>query len=262
MNRENTLFAVVGLLLGYAAAFTLVVYLNQGAPPAAASAPQGAQASSSEQSTVSVREQQRLQSDAAQSAQKARAEPDNFEAQQAAANASVSAGDYEGAIDFLTRANKIKPDDYETLLMLGRANFEAQRFDVAGSWYALALKRKPEDLDARSELALTYFLRTPPDVERAVSEFNAALARDPAHEMTLHNMTLVFIQTGRLKEAEATLARLEKASPGNDKLPVLRERLKEAQGSGGRPAGQTSSGGGSPAPPAGAAGAQKKTPTD
>lgn len=257
MNRENTLFAVVGLLLGYAAAFTLVVYLNQG-QPAASSAPragQEGQAAAGEQSTVTVKEQQRLQTEAVQASQKARQEPENFEAQIAAANASVGASDYEGAIDFLTRANKLRPDDYETLLMLGRANFEAQRFDVAGRWYMDALKRKPDDLDARSELALTYFLRTPPDVDRAVAEFNAALARDPAHEMTLHNMTLVYIQAGKLAEAEATLARLAKASPQNEKLPMLRERLKEAR-AGGKPAGETSSGGG------GASGAQKKTPTD
>ena len=250
MNRENTLFAVVGLLLGYAAAFTLVVYLNQGQP--ASRAAQGAGGASGEQTTVAVKEQQRLQSEAELAAQKARQEPENFDAQVAAANASVGANDYEGAIDFLTRANKLRPDDYETLIMLGRANFEAQRFDVAGRWYTNALKRKPDDLDARSELALTYFLRTPPDVDRAVSEFNAALSRDPSHEMTLHNMTLVFIQAGRLKEAEATLARLEKASPQNEKLPMLRERLKEARAGGGKSPGETTPGGG----------AQKKTPTD
>ena len=39
MNRENVLFAVVGLLLGYVVAFHLVVYVNQGqSAPAAAPA--------------------------------------------------------------------------------------------------------------------------------------------------------------------------------------------------------------------------------
>src|SRR5918993_3449046 len=254
MNRENTLFAAVGLLLGYAAAFTLVVYLNQGPAPAARGQAAGGAASSG-QPMNAVKEQQRLESEAAQATQKARQEPENFEAQVAAANASVGTGDYEGAIDFLTRANKLRPDDYDTLLMLGRANFEARRYDVAGRWYTDALKRKPEDLDARSELALTYFLRTPSDLDRAVSEFNATLARDPSHEPTLHNMTLVYIQTGKFSEAEAALARLEKASPQNDKLPMLRERLREARsGSGNKSPDETSA--------RGAAGAQKRTPSD
>ncbi len=256
MNRENTLFAAVGLLLGYAAAFTLVVYLNQGAP---ASSQRGGPSTAGE-STVTVKEQQRLQSEAEQASQKARSEPENFDAQVAAANANVSIGDYEGAIDFLTRANQLRPEDHETLMMLGRANFEAQRFDVAGRWYTDALKRRPDDLDARSELALTYFLRTPSDLDRAVTEFNATLARDPSHEPTLHNMTLVYIQTGKFSEAEAALARLEKASPRNDKLPMLRERLKEARAAGGeKTGGETTSGGGSGANPTAA---QKKTPTD
>lgn len=254
MNRENTLFAAVGLLLGYAAAFTLVVYLNQGPAPASRGAAAGGAAASG-QPMNAVKEQQRLESEAMQATQKARQEPENFEAQVAAANASVGTGDYEGAIDFLTRANKLRPDDHETLLMLGRANFEARRYDVAGRWYTDALKRKPEDLDARSELALTYFLRTPSDLDRAVSEFNATLARDPSHEPTLHNMTLVYIQTGKFSEAEAALARLEKASPQNDKLPMLRERLREARSGGGnRSPGETSA--------RGAAGAQKRTPSD
>src|SRR5918993_3856537 len=253
MNRENTLFAAVGLLLVYAAAFTLVFFLTRGPPPASRGQAAGGAASSG-QPMNAVKEQQRLESEAAQATQKARQEPENFEAQVAAANASVGTGDYEGAIDFLTRANKLRPDDYDTLLMLGRANFEARRYDVAGRWYTDALKRKPEDLDARSELALTYFLRTPSDLDRAVSEFNATLARDPSHEPTLHNMTLVYIQTGKFSEAEAVLARLEKASPQNDKLPMLRERLREARNSGNKSPGETSA--------RGAAGAQKRTPSD
>lgn len=262
MNRENTLFAFVGLLLGYAAAFTLVVSLNQGQPPAG-SAQRGAQGGAAQagQSTVTVKEQQRLQSEAAQAAQKARQEPDNFDAQVAAATASGGVGDYEGAIDFLTRANKLRPDDYDTLVSLAGANFEAQRFEVAGGLYELALKRKPDNLETRSALALTYFLRTPRDLDRAVSEFNAALARDPSHEMTLHNMTLVYIETGKLREAAEMLARLEKASPQSDKLPMLRERLKEARTSPGHTGSATSSGA-NPPPNGAPAGAQKRTPTD
>ena len=93
------------------------------------------------------------------------------------------------------------------------------------------------------------------NLDRAVTEFNATLARDPSHEPTLHNMTLVYIQTGKFSEAEAALARLEKASPQNDKLPMLRERLREARGAGGNKApGETSA--------RGAAGARKRTPSD
>ncbi len=252
MNRENTLFAIVGLLFGYAVAFSLVVYLNQGQTAPRVTPPGGQQQAGENLPMNAVKDQQKLKSEAEAAAQKARQESENFDSQIAAANASVGVEDYEGAIDFLTRANKLRPDDYETLLMLGRANFEAQRFEVAGRWYADALKRKPEDLDARSELALTYFLRTPPDVNRAVAEFNTALARDPGHEVTLHNLTLMYIETGKISEAEATFARLEKASPDSDRLPRLRERLKEARVK--PPTASTA--------PGSTSAGQKKTPTD
>jgi cytochrome c-type biogenesis protein CcmH/NrfG len=257
MNRENTLFAFVGLLLGYAVAFTLVVYLNQGQPPTravqAGSEGQLAEGAGGQQLPMNaVKDQEKLKSAAQQAALKAREEPESFESQVAAANAGVEAGDFEGAIDFLTRANKLKPEDYETLLMLGRANFEARRYEVAGRWYTEALQRKPDDSDARSELALTYYLRTPSDLTRAVSEFNTALAKNPGHEVTLHNLTLVYIETGKLPEAEATFAKLEKASPASERLPVLRERLKEARG-------KTAS---EPSAKDGVNAKQKKTPTD
>jgi tetratricopeptide (TPR) repeat protein len=231
MTRENGLFGLVGLLFGYAAAFTLVVYLNQSQPPVRSSLSGGQAASgqSSERPMNAVKEQAQIKLQAEQTANQARQQPDNFEAQVAAANASAGARDFEGAIDFLMRANKLRPDDYDVLIKLGNANMETRRFDVAETWLKEAIKLKPNDADARSELALTFFLREPPDVDRAVSQFREALKIQPDHVPSLHNLVLMYIQLGRVTDAEATLAKLERASPENDNLPMLRKELKDAR---------------------------------
>jgi tetratricopeptide (TPR) repeat protein len=243
MNRENVLFSVVGLLLGYVIAFHLVVYVNQSqAAPAAASAGQSAAGLPADHPTVSDEDganRQQLLADAEKAADAARKAPDSFDAQLKAAEGYFQAGSFEDAIDFMTRANKLRPDDYNTVVRLGTVYSSAGRFDDAARWYTAALAKRPEDCDARSELALTFYLRKPSQPEKAIAELRRCLQSDPNHVMSLHNLTLMLLETKQYAESEATLARLEKLDPTYEDLPRLRERLRTAR-----------------------AGAQQKSPTD
>lgn len=232
MNRENVLFSLVGLLIGYVVAFHLVVYVNQNhaataAPAAASSAAAGLPADHPDAGDGADR--QRLLAAAEQAASAARKEPDNFDAQLKAAEGFFAAGSYEDAIDFMTRANKLRPDDYETVVRLGNVYSSAGRFDDAARWYTAALDKRPGDCDARSELALTFFLRKPSQPEKAITELRRCLQTDPDHVASLHNLTLMLIETKQYAESEATLARLERADPTYDQLPRLREELRKAR---------------------------------
>jgi tetratricopeptide (TPR) repeat protein len=131
------------------------------------------------------------------------------------------------------------PDDYNTVVRLGTVYSSAGRFDDAARWYTAALAKRPEDCDARSELALTFYLRKPSQPEKAIAELRRCLQSDPNHVMSLHNLTLMLLETKQYAESEATLARLEKLDPTYEDLPRLRERLRTAR-----------------------AGAQQKSPTD
>ena len=234
MTRENILFAVIGLLFGYLVAFHLVVYLNQNQPArvAAATAADSSGNLPPDHPAVpsnDVKDRQRLQSAAERAAQTARQDPQNFDAQVAAANAYFQAGAFDQAIDFLTRANKLRPDDYDTLVRLGNVYSSAEQFDDAEKWYKAALSKKPDDCDTRSELALTYYLRTPKQTDKAIAELKHSLEINPNHVPSLHNLSLMLIEQKQFTEAEATLARLEKAEPGYEQLPQLREELDKAK---------------------------------
>jgi len=230
MNRENVLFVVVGLLLGYVIAFHFVVYVNQQeAEAGAAAAEAGLPADHPELPTNDVKERQRLRTAAEEAGRAARADAGNFDAQTRAARAFLDARDYEGAIDFLTRANQLRPDDYETLVRLGHANTGAERFEDAERWYKAALARRPDDADVRTELAATYYFRRPSEPDKAMAVLRETLQRDPGHIATLHNLAYLLIKAGQLQEAEEMLSRLERADPSYPQLPGLREELEKAR---------------------------------
>ena len=252
MNRENILFSVVGLLLGYVIAFHLVVYVNQGQAAQNAAAPAAEAAMPADQQATGgadPAEQQRMLAAAEESARAAREKPQDFDAQLRAAEAYFQAGSFEDAIDFMTRANKLRPDDYDTVVKLGNIYSSARRFEDAARWYTAALAKKPDDCDTRSELALTYYMRTPSQPEKAVSELRRALEIDPNHVPSLHNLTLMLLETKQYAESETMLARLERADPTYDQLPRLRGELERARS-------------GAPGGAEGGGGAQKKAPTD
>jgi tetratricopeptide (TPR) repeat protein len=245
MTRENILFGVVGLLLGYVIAFHLVVHINQTRPDGGADAlPEGHPAVAG----GAGGDAQGLKTAAEAAGRAADDAPKDFEAQSRAAEAYIQASGYEDAARFLARANALKPDDYDTLVRLGTVYSAASRFDEAERWYRAALDKKPDDLDARSELALTYFMRTPPQSDRAIAELRRNLESDPTHLPSLHNLTLMYLETRRLDEAEATLEKIESVKPDYEQLPQLRDEVEKARRAG--------------APPDSAGKGAKKSPTD
>lgn len=239
MNKENVLFSVVGLLLGYVIAFTFVVYVNQregsGAGPGA-----GAGNAAAEQSGMSA-EEAKFREDLKQVDAEARRKPEDFDLQMRAADMHLTLHEFEEAIDFLTAAQKLRPDEYRVVVELGNANFEAGRYEVAEQWYKEALRKNPEDIDVRTDLGLTYFFRTPKDVESALAEFRRSLERDPRHELTLQNITAVLTQRANdaavdaglkrkaVEEAEQTLARLEEVNPTNPTVTTFRDSIRRAR---------------------------------
>ena len=251
MNRENILFTVVGLLLGYLIAFHLVVYVNQGQPtPAAGAAPAGPESAEGMPpdhpalSAGEAKERERLLAEAGETARAARENPEDFEAQLKAAEGYIQAGSFEDAIDFMTRANKLRPDDYDTVVKLGNLYSSGGRFEDAARWFTAALAKRPDDCDARSELAVTYFMREPSQPERAITELRRSLEINANHVPSLHNLTLMLMKTKKYSESESMLARLERADPTYEDLPRLRQELEKERG--GAAGNSSPAGGGKP----------------
>ena len=158
--------------------------------------------------------------------EKARSEPNNYDAQMRAAAMYAQINRYDQALEFLLKANQLRPDSYETIVALGDVNYDLDKYDAAEKWYTVALQKKPDDVNVRTDLGTTFIKRTPPDFDRAVKEFRRSLEINPNHEQTLHNLVIALTQKGDLKEAEATLNKLESVNPNTPDLDKLRSDIK------------------------------------
>jgi tetratricopeptide (TPR) repeat protein len=233
MTKENGLFTIIGVLLGFIVGF---MFANSARERELATRPQAAPVMQSSEPPAagntalpsnSVAGQEARPPELQQAVDKANAEPNNFEAQMLAAQQLYAAKQYDQAIERFLQANRLRPDDYDTITALGNTYFDAGQYESAEKWYATALTKKPDDVNVRTDLGLTFFFRQPKNLDRAVKEFRASLKYDPTHEQTLINLIVVLTEKGDSKEAQAMLAQYEKAHPESPSLPRLRARVEE-----------------------------------
>lgn len=245
MSKDNILFSVIGVLLGFIFGFMFANNANQqAARPRTSAAAQSSNANLPPDHPQLPMNGVADQGGAANGAMpgvqaaidKARSEPENFEAQTQAGQMYYQIQRFDEAVDFWLKANKLKPDDYQTVVNIGNAYFEAGKYELAEQWYTSALVKKPDDVAVRTDLGTTFMARTPPDFDRAIKEYRRSLELNPNHEQTLHNLVIAYTKKGQAKEAQATLARLEQVNPNNEDLPRFRTQLQEISGQQSSPA--------------------------
>jgi Flp pilus assembly protein TadD len=189
MSRENLLFAIIGILLGFIVGFMFASSMSQKSamPQATASSqipsdhpPVGAQNAPNPEA---------MRAEVTAWIEQARNEPQNFDAQVKAAELYYQIQRYDQAIEYLLKANQIKPTDQRTVALLGMVNLDAGHFDNAEKWYRVAMEMKSDDV------------------------------------MVLAGLAAVTLEKGDAKAAEDAIAQLEKVSPNSEDLPQFRTRL-------------------------------------
>ncbi len=233
MNKENSLFGIVGLLVGLIVGFMFANSVNKGAvdgSPAAAmklnsNIPPGhpdiGTTGAAPGSTGGMQPEVQAAID------KAKQSPDDFDAQVAAADMYYQISRFDDAIALLKRANQLKPDDREVIVHLGNANFDGNHYEEAEKWYVAALAKKADDVNVRTDLGLTFVFRDPPNYDRAIQEFNKSLETDPNHIQTLQNLTVAYTKKGDSAKAALTLSKLENADPKNTAIAKLRDDIQQ-----------------------------------
>ncbi|HEY0320075.1 MAG TPA: tetratricopeptide repeat protein [Pyrinomonadaceae bacterium] len=238
MSKDNILFSIIGVLLGFIVGFMFANNANRQdqkprSTPAAAQSnlpPDHPQLPSNAVADQPGSAQQGAMPGVQAAIEKARSEPDNFEAQKQAGEMFYQIQRWDEAIDFWLKANKLKPDDYETIVHIGNAYFESGKYELAEQWYTSALTKNPKDVGVRTDLGTTFMARTPPDFDRAIKEYRRSLEINPNHEQSLHNIVIAYTKNGQAKEAQEMIARLEKVNPNNPDLPRMRTQLQDMGG--------------------------------
>jgi len=138
----------------------------------------------------------------------------------------------EKSIRILDRAAALKPDDYDVTITLGNAHFDIGYFSKnnesltkAREIYAKGLATRPGDVEVQTDVGLTYFLQTPPDLEGAAREFMKSLEKNPNHEKTLQLMIQTLAKQSKTSEATEYLERLRKLDPSSPAVAELSEMV-------------------------------------
>lgn len=190
MSRDNLLFAIIGLLLGFIVGFMFASSMSQKTvSPQAAASSQGLPADHPPVGAQNGPNPQAMQAQVQASLEKARNDPKNFDAQVQAAQLYYQIQRYDQAIEYLLKANQLKPTDYQTVVALGLVNLDAGHYDQAEKWYRAAAKMKPDDVQVLAGLAA------------------------------------VTLEQGNAKAAEDAIAQLEKADPNAEDLPQFKTKL-------------------------------------
>ncbi len=229
MKKDNVLFAVIGLLLGLIVGFAGANYLNRagGAPAQAQNGQVGLNNPGGQTAPVQPGGQPGPPAAAmpqvAAALDKAKNEPDNFDAQKMAGIMFYNIRNFAQAEPYLAQANRIKPDDFEVNEKLGNINFDAGKYEEAEKLYTAALAQKPDDVNVRTDLGLSFFFRQPRDTDRAISEYRKALQYDPKHELTLQNLCAALKEKGDKEALAEAVKKLEEVNPKNAALPKLKQ---------------------------------------
>ena len=94
------------------------------------------------------------------------------------------------------------PNNPDLLISVGNLYYDAQQYPVAVGYYGRALHLRPSDADVRTDMGTAYWYMG--DADRAIAEFNQALADHPNNPNTLFNLGLVKLQ-GK-KDSRAAIA--------------------------------------------------------
>jgi tetratricopeptide (TPR) repeat protein len=226
--QKNILFGIVGLIAGLVIGFLAANSINRGAISQQNTAQPQTNAPFANQQTQSsdIKEQQlpsKPLPEVSEKLDKAKNEPNNFDAQMEAGNLYVKIQAFDKAQEFYNRAEQLKPSDYEKIVQLGNAFFDTGKFEKAEKWYEQALAKKPEDINVRTDLGITFVERDKPDLDRAVKEFQTSLEANPRHEPTLYNLAIAYLKKEKFKETQQVLRQLEDVNPQGQ----LVERLKQ-----------------------------------
>jgi tetratricopeptide (TPR) repeat protein len=124
------------------------------------------------------------------------------------------------AARLLQRAYGMEETDKDVLTALGNTYLdigylgkEPKTFEVARNFFEKAVQADSRNSEIRADLALTYFLQEPPDLDKAVLEFEAALALDTKNERALQFLTESYWKLSRPDDAQKSLAKLKELNP-------------------------------------------------
>jgi cytochrome c-type biogenesis protein CcmH/NrfG len=129
----------------------------------------------------------------------------------------------------LRSAAERDPRDAETRIQLGNLYFDSERFEDAVKWYEQAVQVAPQNVNASTDLGISYYYTNQPD--RALAQFDRSLAIDPNHSKTLLNVGIVrAFGKQDLEGAAKAFQRVLDVAPASPEARAARQALDGMRG--------------------------------
>ena len=225
MKTKRFLFGVIGLMLGFIVSFVWTRDFNK--RNAVVPIPSGTQAAAG---APGGNNQQAMMAQIRETMEKAKQNPNDFDAQLEAASAYDAIGRGKEAVDYLTRALEINPNEKRAVGICGYIGdyyFQQKAYVDAEKWFRKASEINPNMPDAYIEVAATYIERQPPNPDKAIQELQHALSLDPKSAHALEHLTEAYALKKDARSADDALARLKQADPGNKRLSQLQNMVTD-----------------------------------
>ncbi len=216
MNRDNLLFATIGILVGFIAGYLMHEVMASRQPP---------------RLTPELRAQ--LVAPGGENGGPAPSEGDAGAGPLAEAPGPGAAGPAGGgtgpamqAIQELKDYVEKNPNDAQAVRKLADLNFDIRNWQRAQELYRHYLELQPNDADVLTDLGISY--RETKDFDQALKYFQEAKKVAPDHWQAYYNQVVVLaFDLKKLDEANQVLVKLQQMQPGNPDVEKLAGAVKQ-----------------------------------
>lgn len=209
VNKDNLLFLMGGLLVGFVTAYLFFEAMAARQPP---------------RLTPQLRAQIVAGDDGGNAMGAAQDAAGAANAPAAAAGGGAQGGgpamaEIQQLRDFVEK----NPNDANAVRQLADLNFNISNWQRAQELYSHYLELKPNDPDVMTDLGITY--RETQQYDKALDLFRRSKQAAPDHWQSLYNEVVVLMDLKKNDEAGQVLAQLQKMQPGNPDVAKLADAV-------------------------------------
>lgn len=217
MNKDNLLYTLVGILIGFVSAYLLFDAVSARQPPRLTPELRARIAMEGESPTQSTGGEAK-----AEGPTDART-PDTSNPGMGGA-APGGAGPAMEEIQQLRAHVEQHPDDADAVLRLANLNFDIRNWGRAQELYNHYLELRPGNPDVLTDLGISY--RETQKFEQALERFRQARKLAPGHWQSYYNEIVVLaFDLKRYDEAGPILQELQRMQPGNPEVAKLADAV-------------------------------------
>jgi len=209
INKENFIFAVFGILVGFITGYLMHEVVAARQPP---------------RLTPELRAQ--LGTPDPNAAPAPAPGPADAGMPQGAAPAAGGGGPAMEEIQQLRAYVEQNPDDADAVLKLANFNFDIRNWQRSQELYSHYLELRPGSPDVLTDLGIS--LRETRNFDRALEQFQKARQMSPDHWQSYYNEVVVLaFDLKRYDEAGQLLTELQRLQPGNPEVAKLADAVRQ-----------------------------------